>query len=559
MSEFLCPWEAAQYFIYSSNVPTLLYYSHIPSIIAALAIVLLILPKTKRTLVTKLLSIMFFVFIAWSISDLILWATNRADVTVFFWSTQILLEVLVYALAFYVSYVFIFNEDLSFRNKFLLTMPIAVFSLLIPTNFTITGVELGTCYAIENPVIIFLSYIFEAFFIIAIAIMSLRGYRTVAQNKKKQIIGYSLGIIVFLLALTYGNMIGSFSDDWVVAQYGLFGIPVFIAFLTYTIVKFRLFAVKLLGAQALVVTLWVLIGSMLLVVQSTASRSIVVFTLVLSFMFGIFLIRSVKKEVTQREQIEKLAVDLRHTNSNLEHANDRLKELDKQKTEFVSFATHQLRSPLTAMKGYSSLILEGDYGEISPDLRDAVQKIHESTNTLTNVVNDYLNISRIELGTMKYDFKSLDLKDVVREVVGELQPNIDKAGIKFSFEVDARAKYLVKIDIDKFKQVLANIIDNSIKYTPSGSIVVSVKKDTSKNTITFAVKDTGIGMAEGVIPKLFAKFSRAENANKVNIRGTGLGLFVAKEIVKAHGGKVWAESEGEGKGSQFYVELPAEK
>jgi signal transduction histidine kinase len=117
----------------------------------------------------------------------------------------------------------------------------------------------------------------------------------------------------------------------------------------------------------------------------------------------------------------------------------------------------------------------------------------------------------------------------------------------------------VKADPDKLKQVLMNTVDNSVKYTEKGSIAVSVAKDEADDSIVFKVSDTGVGIEADVIPKLFQKFSRANNANEANIHGTGLGLYIARDIMNAHGGRIWAESEGVGKGSQFYVEIPESK
>ncbi|MDE2172635.1 MAG: HAMP domain-containing histidine kinase [Patescibacteria group bacterium] len=257
-------------------------------------------------------------------------------------------------------------------------------------------------------------------------------------------------------------------------------------------------------------------------------------------------------EIRQRERIEVLATDL-------QKANDRLTELDRQKSEFVSFATHQLRAPLTAMKGYGSLLLEGDLGPLSAEAKQGIQRIFDSTNTLVNIVNDYLNITRIELGTMKYAFDSVDFRELVSDVVAELGPNIDKAAAKFSFRVEvpenSTLDWRITADRDKLKQVIENLIDNSIKYTPSGTIAARLSYDRARHKYIFAVKDTGVGIAPEVVPRLFQKFSRAENANKVNIRGTGLGLYVAKQMVEAHHGTIRVESPGEGKGSTFIVEL----
>lgn len=361
-------------------------------------------------------------------------------------------------------------------------------------------------------------------------------------------LGSTMITLVTNLGLLY---FGYFNFNWV----GQVGIIFMITLIFYSILKFKLFNIKVVATELFVFILWVFIFVKFFLSNNIQEQIINAVLLLLIVVVGIFLIRSVIKEVNQRERIEKLAGEL-------QVANDRLRELDTQKSEFVSFATHQLRAPLTAMKGYASLILEGDLGKLSHVMRDAVTRIYDSSKTLTSIVDDYLNISRIELGSMKYTFEQVDLKQLVEDVIAELKPNIEKSKLSFSFKMDSHMnkegdkdkKFMVQADRDKFKQIILNLIDNSVKYTPSGSVEVSVYKNNAKKII-FSVKDTGIGIAPEVLPKLFAKFSRADNANKQNIHGTGLGLFVAKEIVLAHNGKIWAESAGEGRGSAFFVEL----
>ncbi|MFA6416140.1 MAG: HAMP domain-containing sensor histidine kinase [Candidatus Paceibacterota bacterium] len=266
------------------------------------------------------------------------------------------------------------------------------------------------------------------------------------------------------------------------------------------------------------------------------------------------------KEVSQREKIEKLAVDLERSNTELEVANEKLKELDKQKTEFVSIASHQLRSPLTAIKGYSSMLLEGSFGKITGKSREAVQVVFESSQKLVGVIEDFLNITRIELGKMKYEMTTIDMGHMVESVVNELKPNVMRRGLTMTF-TGAEGPYNIFADAGKLNQVFLNVIDNAIKYTEKGSIAVAVarRQEGGKNLIRFTSTDTGVGMDQATIPKLFEKFVRATGAGAINITGTGLGLYVAKQIVEAHGGKIWAESAGKGKGSQFIVEMEEKK
>jgi len=317
----------------------------------------------------------------------------------------------------------------------------------------------------------------------------------------------------------------------------------------YAILRYQLFDVKVIATQILIFAGWTFILIRVLLAESSREQVANSILLAGTILLGIFLIKSVKREVKQREHIELLATDL-------QKANNRLTELDRQKSEFVSFATHQLRAPLTAMKGYASLILEGDMGHVPKEAMEAVSRIFESSKTLASIVDDYLNVTRIELGSMKYAFETIDLKQLVQDVIGESKPNIDKTKLKFSFNAEeSGSDYRITADRDKLKQVILNLVDNSLKYTPSGSIDVTLKYDRKVHKFVFMIKDTGVGIAPETMPRLFQKFSRAENANKTNIKGTGLGLYVAKEIINAHHATIKVESPGEGKGSSFIVEF----
>ncbi|MFA6571372.1 MAG: ATP-binding protein [Bacteroidota bacterium] len=340
----------------------------------------------------------------------------------------------------------------------------------------------------------------------------------------------------------------------------MFGIP-FIApqftlltifqsmFWAYGSLQHKIFNVKTIATEILVSGLWIFILVRTVMFEKRTDQLIEGILLLVTIVFGIYLIKSVNSEVKTREKVELLAEDL-------QKANVHLLDLNRQKSEFVSFATHQLRAPLTAMKGYASLILEGDMGEVSAKVREGVSRMYESTNTLVSIVNDYLNLSRIELGSMKYAFETIDLRVLIEDTIAEIKPNIEKTGIAFSFHADGGGiDYRITADKDKLKQVIANVLDNSLKYTPRGSITASLSLDKNTHKFVFSVKDTGVGIARETLPLLFKKFSRAENANKTNIRGTGLGLYVAKQMIEAHHGTIRAESEGEGKGSTFTVEL----
>ncbi|MBI2042735.1 MAG: hypothetical protein HYT21_03260 [Candidatus Nealsonbacteria bacterium] len=327
----------------------------------------------------------------------------------------------------------------------------------------------------------------------------------------------------------------------------------FLGITAYAITRHHLFNIKVIVTQLLVFALWLVILIPTLLSKTFTDWLVNGLTLALVVVAGLFLIRSVKKEVDQREKIEGLARELGHVNNRLWVANERLKELDKMKTEFVSMATHQLRSPLTAIKGYASMILENSFGPVAEKARGAVDIIFQSSQKLVTVIEDFLNISRIELGTMKYEKIEFDLCALAETIIKEQRPNIEKRGLQLSFESEPSENYKLVGDSGKFSQVINNLIDNAVKYTPQGWIKIMLNRIDGK--IRLVVADSGVGIPAEVIPKLFQKFIRAEGAGKINIQGTGLGLYVARQIVEAHGGKIWAESDGVGKGSRFVVEI----
>ncbi|MEY4744848.1 MAG: hypothetical protein RL272_793, partial [Candidatus Parcubacteria bacterium] len=228
-------------------------------------------------------------------------------------------------------------------------------------------------------------------------------------------------------------------------------------------------------------------------------------------------------------------------------------ELDRAKTEFVSLASHQLRTPLTAINWYSESVVNGDYGKLGEDLREPLSAIHESSTRMSRLINSLLNVSRIEMGRLRITPKPSDITVIVKDVVGELAPLIEpkRLHVKLDFK-----KGLKRISLDEnlTKILFQNVISNAVKYTPMGGhVAVTVEK--SGEDVLATVKDDGIGIPRGQQSKIFKKLFRAENVLAVETDGTGLGLYVAKAVVEQSGGKIWFTSE-EGKGTTFCFTLP---
>ena len=180
----------------------------------------------------------------------------------------------------------------------------------------------------------------------------------------------------------------------------------------------------------------------------------------------------------------------------------------------------------------------------------------ESSRSMATSVEDYLNVSRIESGNMKYELSDFNLKDEAEHIADDIRPQAIKKGLLLTFKSDLDSKGVTNADIGKVRQILHNLINNSLKYTPKGSIKVLVRDNKRKKRLFVDVIDTGVGMNEEALDTVFDKFVRAKNANHVNVTGTGLGLFVARKMAHDMKGEISATSDGEGKGSTFTLELP---
>lgn len=263
----------------------------------------------------------------------------------------------------------------------------------------------------------------------------------------------------------------------------------------------------------------------------------------------------------QREFIERLvdvigiALDNALLYKRIQDANEKLKELDKMKDEFVSLASHELRTPMTIIKSYLWMTINGKGGELTEKQRFYVTRAYVSTDRLITFVNEMLNVSRIESNRVSISLKPIAIDSFAAEIISEMEPKAQELGVTLSL-IENEQVPLVLADADKIREVITNLLGNSLKFTPrGGSVTLSFKQ--SGEFVECDVSDTGQGMEEDEIPKLFHKFSMIGDnyLTKTSSQGTGLGLYISKSIVELHGGSIWATSEGKGKGSCFSFTL----
>ncbi len=232
----------------------------------------------------------------------------------------------------------------------------------------------------------------------------------------------------------------------------------------------------------------------------------------------------------------------------LRRTNEKLKTLDATKDEFISMASHQLRTPLTSVKGYLSMVLEGDVGPINDQQRQMLEQSYNSSQRMVYLISDLLNLSRLNTGKFVIESTSVDLSEVVQGEVEQLAETAKSRNLTLTYKRPSKFPRLM-LDETKIHQVVMNLIDNAIYYTPSGGTVTVALRETP-TAVEYTVTDTGIGVPKAVQHKLFSKFYRARNAQSVRPDGTGLGLFMAKKVVVAQDGAMIFES-AEGKGSTF--------
>ena len=236
------------------------------------------------------------------------------------------------------------------------------------------------------------------------------------------------------------------------------------------------------------------------------------------------------------------------------HDVTREKMIEKMKTEFVSISAHQLRTPLAAIKWTLRMFLDGDLGKISPEQQNFLEKTYQSNERMINLINDLLDVTRIEEGRYLYKPIPADFEPIVQFVINSYKEEFEKNKIEIWFNKPEKKIPQVVMDVEKMRLAIQNLLDNAMKYTPpGGKVIVSLKY--VKKEIEFSIQDTGVGIPKDQQERIFSKFFRGVNVLRMETEGSGLGLYITKNIIEAHGGKLWFESK-EGDGTTFYFTIP---
>ncbi len=412
-----------------------------------------------------------------------------------------------------------------------LTPVVVLTSILTLTPFVFSALEHAptagqVTRAIPAPGIAVFMIVAFGLLAAAIAILFNKTRRTPGESRK-QAIALLIGMALTACLLLVFNVIlpNVFSNTSFIPLAALFILP-FIGLTSYSIYRYHFLNLKVATTALLGFLVTIFTFSNILFAKDISGIIINVTAFIIVLLGSIRIVRD--------------TLDLQLAN--------------EERSEFMSFASHEIRNPITAMRGLASLIVDGTTGEVTPDTKDAAQKILVSGHDVLNIIATFLSKAKMELGKITYDKATFDLGYAVQSIAEGYKPHAEVKGLTLDLTIDSAQKFLITGDQSKVKEVVGNLIDNSLKYTKEGGMTVSVERHGP--FVRAVISDTGVGIPKETLSQLFKKFSRAD-AQKVNLLGTGVGLFLAKTFIEAQGGRIWAESEGKGHGSRFIVEFAA--
>ena len=541
---------------------------------------------TNRALVFLMFSILL-----WIINNFLIFVSTSVPFTIWVVKTQMVLATM--QIFGNLLFIYIFpSEKLEFKKwQAAIFLFSAVFALGIsPFLFKLDPNVLFPNTAIPHTVGSALNppwgiVTFAATFLTAF--IAFRKYRRASKEDKGPFLSVLVGTVVtfILLMITQYLLLNVFG----IIDFNFYG-PLFLMPLVigtgYAIIKHHLFNIKAVATEILVFSMWMFLLLRVFFESSLQDTIVDIVILVGVVVVGIFLIKSVLNEVRQKEKLAELNTKLDKTNADLNDLNNNLEqkvaeqtveirrayevekkarieleELDKAKDQFILTTQHHLRTPLTIVKGYLQSILTQKTTKLDPTTTTYVVKAEESTERISSLVNELLDISQMEVGKSILSKQSVNIGELIIDILRELETEIKKRDL--TVNMDIASDINLSIDKTKIREALFNLVDNSVKYNREKGLVniggelVKHPIEKDKWFLKLTIEDQGIGLTPEEAQKAFNQyFERGKEAEELYTTGRGIGLAVTKNIIQAHGGKVYAESAGRGKGSKFIVELP---
>lgn len=513
--------------------------------------------KLNRTFVLMVVSMSFwvnFAFLARSVEE-----GDSALALLFLKIAWFFTPIFSFLIYFLVIYLLNKGSEYKILSRIILFLGLISAFVTGLTNLVVSG----TASFGGNLKIVYGSYMFPflaiaCFFIFATLYVLFKQYLKSSLQEKRKMQYFLIGIFIFYIAnlifnITLPLFFGIVRLYWL----GDYSTIFILAFTAYAIVKRELFDIKVFLTQALVVIIAILLlWQALIALPDWFDFSWKMLLVVLFSIFGRSLVKSVLIEIKHREQIERMAKDLERAYKVEKRANEELEKLDKYKNDFLTQTQHDLRSPLAVLMGYTDLLLGGSYGKIPKKAAEVIVKMQDVVQAKIRDVNNFLDVEQFKMGKGVISLKpNIELLPMLEDIVTTLDSKALSKDIYLKLQRPEK-NIFISADTEKLKAALFNVVDNAIKYTERGGVTVSAAKN-SESTVLIEIEDTGIGIPQDKIKNIFEeRFKRTEKAKKT-ASGSGVGLALSSQIIKMHKGNIWCESAGEGKGSAFYIELPA--
>lgn len=453
------------------------------------------------------------------------------------------------------------NKKIGKLLKSFLIISASTFYVLIILNFllvkSVTSFTTFGFTANFGP-FIFIWFIYLFCLIFMLVYTPFKAIKNVNDLRKKQILYYFFGValygtwkistIVILPYLGFSNLIFA----------STLGTIFLLGFTSYAIIKYNLMNIRSLLFYSLIYSLTIVaIIAFLLLLMSTGSflfaQSTTWPVYVMAFLISVILFYIGRLFFLEKRDLEKTKVNLTESLKKSEESRLKVEAIEKMKTEFVSLAAHQLRTPLSVIKWSANSLKDKKLGKLAKKQTDIVESISDNNEKLILIVNNLLDITHLEEGVYLYNKTKVNIEELVISSINDCKEIAQKRKIKINYKTQGTFPEIM-LDSVKLKLAIQNFIDNAIKYSFENS-KIEILLTNSENKILFKIKDFGIGIPENQQDKIFSKFFRGQNAIKLREIGSGLGLFLSKNIIEAHGGKVWFQSE-ENKGTTFFFNLP---
>ncbi len=491
--------------------------------------------------------------IIWNISSFLVYYQPAFDYSLLFAR----INFFAVALFFVSVYLFVYHFPQN-RNKYALKDTFfAVFGVLlavlsITTPWIIKSISINGTDIIWHMggIIVWIYYSYAVATTLIVFYRLIRNYRCADLNDKKRLLSFFVGIgFVATFNIVFNIIWASIRPTDNIYWLGDYSVIFLLGFTAYAITKHQMFNIKLIATETIVYVLSILLlaESFTLNTNNTEFAIKLIVWLIVTYA-GRQLIFGVKKEIEQREKLARLTNDL-------EKANEHLKEVDKLKDDFLSMASHELNTPIAAIEGYLSMILiEKMAGEIPAKAKQYLDSVFKSAQRLAGMVKDLLNVSRIESGRIHIIYEDKPIEEVIDQSIMEVMSKAREAHHKLTFERSKKPMPKTWYDTTRITEILINIMGNAIKYTdPGGKITLRTTSDDRK--IIVACEDNGKGIPKERQKAVFEKFTQVD-VLKDEVKGTGLGMYIAKKFIELHKGQIWFHSDGAGKGTTFYFSLP---